>query len=285
MKITKGVIAAAGFGTRFLPATKVQPKELLPILEKPIIQYTVEEFYDSGIRTIIIVTGTKNRGMIEEYFDRTTLREYRNKNESTRKLWDILGDCCITFMKQKGPYGNGTPLLSARGLIGENEPVIYAFGDDVVLSEEPFTAQLIRNYERYGHCVVGAQEVAWEDVVKYGILKIKNGSTSMELEDIIEKPSREEAPSNLAIFGRYLLKPAVIDVLEKAPLGKNNEKWLSDALKQYLQKDTITVQTVQDGQWYTTGDPLTFFKTMIQFSLAHQELGKQFREYLRSLQV
>lgn len=284
MKVTKGVIAAAGLGTRFLPATKALPKELIPIIDKPILQYTVEEFYDAGIRTIIIVTGPRNRGIIEEYFDRNSLDEFKDRNASTQKLWEILNNCCITFMKQRGPYGNGTPLLSAKGLIG-SEPILYAFGDDIVLSKAPFTAQMIATYQQHGCCVVGAQEVPRAEVEKYGILKIKANSSLYELEDIVEKPSVEEAPSTLAIFGRYLITPEIIDLLEHTPLGKNNEKWLADALKEYLKYGKILVETVQEGQWYTTGDPLTFFRTMIQYALAHEEYGSEFKAYLKELQL
>ncbi len=283
MKVKKGIIAAAGLGTRFLPATKAMPKEILPIIDKPIIQYTVEEFYDSGLRTIIIVTGQRNNAVIEEYFDINKFKKYKNLNETTKKLWEILNECCISFVKQRGPYGNGTPLLSAKELLGD-EPFIYAFGDDLILSKTPFTQQLINNYDRYGSCVVGGQEVPKEDVVKYGILRLKDKSEKMELDGIVEKPSIENAPSRLAVFGRFLLFPKVVEILDKTPLGKNNEKWMTDALDAYLKNDIVTVQPVENGRWHTTGDPLTFLQTVIQYALENKEIGTQFKEYLRGLQ-
>lgn len=283
-KITKAVIAVAGSGTRFLPATKSQPKEMLPIVDKPIVQYVVEEMVEAGITDIILVTRWDKKPL-EDHFDRSFELEYNlKKNKKLQKLAEIKKLSNIAnfiYIRQKGPYGNGTPALCAKNIIGD-EPFIFAFGDDLVKSKVSFTKQLIDSYQKNPGVIFGVQKVPKKDVVKYGIVKIKKG-TKNEVESIIEKPSVKNAPSQLAEFGRFVIVPEILELLSKQKLGKGNELWLVDAIEKYIKNGgKAYVQEIKNGQWLTTGDPLSYLKATIEYAFDRKDLSKDFKKYLKT---
>lgn len=282
-KVTKGVIAIAGFGTRFLPATKATPKEMLPIIDKPIIQYIVEEMAASGIKDIILVTNWQKRS-VEDHFDRS--REIEKHLEEQNKL-SILKEirkidklANFIYVRQKIGYGNGAPLLAVKSLV-EHEPFIYAFGDDLVKSRRPFCAQLMDAYKQYNCSVVGVQEVPPTEIHKYGIAEIIPGTD--RIKTIIEKPTAKQTSSNLAVFGRYLLTPDIFPALQRTPVGKSGELWLTDTLRLMLKQYPIVVKKVKDGQWLTTGDPLNYFKTILVYAQDRPDLKQELANSLRQL--
>lgn len=280
MKITKGVIAAAGRGTRFLPAVKAVPKELLPIVDKPIIQYIVEEFVASGIKDIVIVTAAAG-GLIEQYFSPSPeLEDYLEKvgkAEELGKIRELSAMARFTFVRQKaGPYGNGTACLSARAAVG-GEPFMFAFGDDLVLSQAPFTAAMLAQYEKRPGIYLGVQEVAAEEVVKYGVVDPDPAELG-RVRGMVEKPPAPESPSRLAVFGRYLLPPEIFGALEKIALGKAGELWLLDAVQDLISQGVLAYyQKVEDGRWYTTGDPATYLAAVRAFALARPEYATKLK--------
>jgi UTP--glucose-1-phosphate uridylyltransferase len=282
--ITKGVIAVAGSGTRFLPITKSLPKEMLPIVDKPIVQYIVEEMVSAGISDIILVTRSDKKS-VEDYFDQNAMLEdellQANRMDYLEKVEKISQMANFIYVRQKGPYGNGTPVLNVRSIIN-NEPFVFAYGDDLVKSKVSFTKQLIENYERNHAVVMGCQEISEEEVSLYGIIKLKAGSPIMEIEDIIEKPRREETPSRLSNFGRFILVPEICEILNSLPLGKGGELWLTDAIEEYIRRgNKVVAQPVQDGRWYTTGDPLHFLEVTLQYALEREDYGFALREMLK----
>ena len=271
MKIETGVIAAAGSGTRMLPVTLGYPKELLPIINKPALHLIIEEYIDAGLKRIIIVTGSNADPLLRQY-DLSNVPP-RGKYKPLDDFMDKLSGVELIFEPQTGPYGNGTPLMVARRHIPESEGFIYAYGDDIIKSATPFTAQLIDTHVRTGALVAGVQEVAWEDVVRYGIAQIREGSTEREIYDVVEKPAREEARSNLAMFGRFLLSADIIQILSEIPLGKSNELWLTDAIREYISRGGMVVaQPVEDGEWLTIGDPINYLKTLMAYAFSDQEI-------------
>ncbi len=283
-KITKGVIAVAGSGTRFLPATKSLPKEMLPIVDKPIVHYVVEEMVQSGITDIVFVTRADKKSL-EDYFDQNAVLENElrqaGKIKYLEQMEQISQMANFIYIRQKGPYGNGTPVLNAMSLIG-NEPFVFAFGDDLVKSKVPFTRQLIENYERNQAVVMGCQEVQPHEVSYYGIIKLQEQTSIMEIEKIVEKPSREEAPSRLSNFGRFILVPEICDILAELPMGKGGELWLTDAIEEYIRRgNRVVAQPVQDGRWYTTGDPLHFLQVTLEYALDREDYGPGLREMLK----
>ena len=283
MKIRKAVIPVAGKGTRFLPATKSMPKEMMPIIDKPIIQYQVEEMVASGIEQIILVTGWDKRA-IEDHFDNSVeLEKYltdNNKLEYLDQIKKLSSMAEFIYIRQKGPYGNGTPCLNTKNIIG-NEPFVYSYGDDLVKSEVPFTKQLIDTYEKEHCSVLGAQEVTEEDVVKYGIVKLKE-SNSNEVIDFIEKPSVEEAPSRLAVFGRFVFEPEIFEQLEKTELGKGNELWMTDAINNLIKSGKrVVVKQVEGGRWLTTGDPLQYLIATFEYARDRKDIWPVLEKYLQ----
>jgi UTP--glucose-1-phosphate uridylyltransferase len=290
-KIRKAVIAAAGFGTRFLPATKNQPKEMLPIIDKPIIQYLVEEAVESGIEDIILVTRS-GQDSLENHFDTNFelehLLEHNGKEELLKKVRVISKMANYIYVRQHKylPYGNGTPLLSVKDLIAKNERFIYMFGDDLVLSKTPCVKQII-NYsnKKDGAVTLAVQEVPRTEVSRYGIYKLAPGSDDRVL-DAIEKPTPENAPSTLAQFGRFVLNHQVIDILqemhEKEKLGKDNELWLIDAIVQYAKKKPVYAARIE-GEWMTTGDPLRYMQTQVRYALKRKDIGADFANFLKNL--
>ena len=290
MKITKAVIAVAGYGTRFLPATKVLPKELIPLVDKPIVQYLVEEAVESGIEDIILVTRSGSGG-IADHFDSTRELEVHLEAQGSQKYLDIvqaipkLANFAFVRQARHLPYGNGTPLLAARRFLTAGEPFVYMFGDDLVLGEKPCVKQLIDTYTKYEPgAVVAVQEVPNEVTDRYGIVKLKPGVEPPEMESIIEKPKPAEAPSNLAQFGRFVLSPRVVEILETTALGKGNELYLTDAIDTLSKEQRVLVESVE-GTWLTTGDPLNFLKATVAYALRHPEYGPGFTEFLRDLKV
>ena len=285
-KITKAVIAVAGTGTRFLPATKSMPKEMLPIVDKPIIHLVVEELAAAGITDIIFVTNADKKSL-EDHFDHNRMLEYSLEKVGKVKYRDeiskIADMCNYVFIRQKGPYGNGTPVLSASNIVG-NTPFIYVWGDDLVKSEISFTAQMIKEYEKNKHLMIGVQKVPLDEVDKYGIVKLRENS--MEIIDIIEKPSINEAPSQLADFGRMILDRDIIDILQNTPLGKGDELWIVDAIRLYIKKGGVFIaKEVEGGEWLTTGDPLNYLKAVIKYALEREDIAKDLRSFIQSINL
>ena len=290
MKITKAVIAVAGYGTSFIPATKVQPKEMLPIVDKPVVQYLVEEAVASGITDIILVTRSGNQAL-EDHFDSSReLELHLEKQKKWRELEEVrripdLANFIYVRQNKNLPYGNGTPLLSAKSLIYPNEAVVYMFGDDVVKSKVPCARQLMDVYDKYQPAaVIAVQEVPPHEISRYGAAKLKPGTDRNELEHIVEKPAPGEAPSNLAQLGRFVLSYKAIEVLENLTLGQGSELWLTDAIDRLAASDSVIVHPIE-GRWFTTGDPLRFLVTTVEFALDREDIGAEFARYLRGLDL
>lgn len=270
--VRKAVIAIAGFGTRFLPATKASPKEMLPIIDKPIVQYIAEELSAAGIKEIILVTNWQKKS-VEDHFDPSSELEHmllaQGKKDLVAKMKKITQLASFSYMRQIEGYGNALPAITAKELIG-NEPFIYAFGDDLVKSKTPFAKQLIDTYRRYGCSIIGVQEVDKKEVPKYGIVKLL-GKTAF-VEDIIEKPPLNKAPSRLASFGRYLFTPEIFDALAKIKKGKGGEYWIVDSIKTLATKKRVATCKVKDGKWLTTGDPVAYFNALLEYALDQPDL-------------
>lgn len=290
MEITKAVIAVAGYGTRFIPATKVQPKEMLPVVDKPVVQYLVEEAVASGITDIILVTRSGSQAL-EDHFDSSLelelhleTQEKWQELEEVRRIPDLANFIYVRQSKNL-PYGNGTPLLSAKSLIHPGEVIVYMFGDDVVKSEVPCAKQLIDVYRKYQPAaVVAVQEVPIQEISRYGAAKLKPDTDRNELEHIVEKPSPAEAPSNLAQLGRFVLSYKAIEVLENLTVGQGDELWLTDAINRLASTDSVIVHPIE-GKWFTTGDPLRFLKTTVEFALDRPDIGPEFAQFLRELDL
>ncbi|HOQ17795.1 MAG TPA: UTP--glucose-1-phosphate uridylyltransferase GalU [Defluviitaleaceae bacterium] len=282
MKIRKAIIPAAGLGTRFLPATKAQPKEMLPIVDKPTIQFIVEEAVESGIEDIIIVTGRSKRS-IEDHFDKSIELELELQKkgkedllELTRSVSDLAN---IHYIRQKEPKGLGHAILTARNFIG-NEPFAVLLGDDIIVSEKPCLKQMIEVFNEYNTSILGVQQVPYEDVIKYGIIKGKNIRDRIyEVSDMVEKPKREEAPSNVAILGRYIITPTIFDFLEKQETGAEGEIQLTDALKNLCKVEDIFAYDFI-GKRYDVGNKMGFLQATVEFALRRDDLREEFLEYL-----
>jgi UTP--glucose-1-phosphate uridylyltransferase len=281
-QIKKAVVAVAGTGTRFLPATKTMPKEMLPIVDKPIIQLVVEELVAAGIEDVILVTKSDKKSL-EDHFDNNWALaaelQRAGKLAELEKIQRISEMANFIYVRQKGPYGNGTPVLSAASLV-QNEPFVYVWGDDLVRSEVSFTKQMVDEYAESGHLMIGVQKVPREVVNRYGIVKLRKGT--MEIEDIVEKPDVAQAPSQLADFGRMILDQDIVDILRKTPLGKGNELWIVDAIKTYVKQGGIFLaKEVEGGEWLTTGDPLNYLKAVLTYALHREDIGAELKKYLQ----
>lgn len=280
MKIETGVIAAAGSGTRMLPVTLGYPKELMPVINKPAIQLIIEEFIAAGLNKIVIVTGENPSPLYRQYKmeNLPPSGKYKSLDAFVEKLSGIE----IVFEPQAGPYGNGTPLLVARPHIPAGEGFLYAYGDDILKTKTSFAKQLVDLHNATGALVVGVQEVPWEDVVRYGVVEYKEGTH--EMKDVVEKPSREEAKSNLAMFGRFLLSTDVIQILSEIPLGKSNELWLTDSVREYVRRGgRVVAQPVTDGEWLTIGDPVNYLQTLIEYAMDDAEIRAAIEPRIRRL--
>jgi len=284
MRIRKAVIPAAGWGTRFLPATKAQPKEMLPLVDKPIIQYVVEEAIASGIEDILIITGRGKRA-IEDHFDRSVELEYflkqNQKEELLETVLDLGNMADIHFIRQKEQLGLGHAIYQARRHIG-NEPFAVLLGDEVFVGETPCLAQLIDVHEQVGGSVVGVQEVPPSDVHRYGVIRPEEmGERLYRALDLVEKPAPEAAPSNLAIVGRYVLDPAIFDALENLPPGRNGEIQLTDGLRVLNVHSPVYAYEPITAR-YDVGEKLGYLKATVELALQRDDLGRAFREYLVS---
>ena len=290
-KIRKAVIPAAGFGTRFLPQTKAMPKEMLPIVDKPVIQYVVEEVVNSGIEDIVIVTGASKRP-IEDHFDTTNADLVNNlkmgkKEKLLQEVEKISEMANFIYIRQKGPYGNGTPILSAEPVIG-NEPFAAIWGDEFIWSEPPRLAQMIKVWEEYGGVVISGVRIETKDhLSRYGIADLTPVKGCVyKINKIVEKPLPEEAPSNLATHGAYILPPEIFPALRGLKPGKGGEIWLVDAIN-VLRDQGIPIYAceIKNSKYYDTGNKLEYLKTVIEFALKHPEINHEFREYLKGLKL
>lgn len=281
--IRKAVIPAAGLGTRFLPATKSMPKEMLPVLDKPIIHFVVEEAILSGIEDIIIITGRGKRA-IEDYFDTSPELEnhlrQNGKYELLREVKDISSLADIHYIRQKEPKGLGDAVLKAEKHVG-NEPFAVLLGDDIIKAERPCIGQLIDLFEKGKKSVVAVESVAKAKISDYGIIKGKEIENSVYLvEDIIEKPSLEEAPSDLGTVGRYILTPRIFDCIKKTTLGKGNEIQLTDAIRMLLEEEDVYGYAFS-GKRYDAGDKFGYVKAIIDFAFERATLKEDIEGYLR----
>lgn len=282
MKVRKAIIPAAGLGTRFLPATKAQPKEMLPIVDKPTIQYIIEEAVASGIEEILIITG-RNKKCIEDHFDKSVELEMeleKNGKEDLLEMVRGISDMVdIHYIRQKEPKGLGHAILCARAFVG-NEPFAVLLGDDVVDSEVPCLKQLMDCYKEYKTSILGVQTVNQEDVNKYGIVDgIHIEDRVYKVKKLVEKPAVEEAPSNVAILGRYIITPQIFDILQNTKPGKGNEIQLTDALQTLIENEAMYAYNFE-GRRYDVGDKLGFLQATVEFALKREEIRDQFIEYL-----
>ena len=285
-KIRKAIIPAAGLGTRFLPATKAQPKEMLPLVDKPTIQYIVEEAIASGIESVLIVTGRGKRA-IEDHFDRSYELESELLKSGKKELYEIVEDIAnlveLFYIRQKSPRGLGHAIHCGKTFIG-NEPFAVLLGDDVVVNKEkPALKQLIDVYDQMGKSVLGVQRVAQKNVSKYGIVDPSevNGNVS-KVKDLVEKPSPDKAPSNIAILGRYIITPRIFEILETTEPGVGGEIQITDALKQ-LTKEEDMYACEFEGRRYDVGTKMGFLEATIEFALDREDLKDDVEAYLTSL--
>jgi UTP--glucose-1-phosphate uridylyltransferase len=291
-KVRKAVLPAAGLGTRFLPATKAQPKEMLTVVDKPQIQYVVEECVASGIEHIIIVTG-KGKHSIEDHFDHAPalerFLEEKGKHDQAEMVRKISNMVQVSYTRQKEPLGLGHAVLVAKDLVGD-EPFVVLLGDVLIPGKNPATKQLIDVYKATGTGVIAVEEVAKERTGLYGIIDAEPaplppfGERLLRIRDLVEKPKPADAPSNLAITGRYLLPPAIFDCLERTKPGAGNEIQLTDAMR-ILAKEQGLWALIYEGISYDAGEKLGFLKATVELALQNEELGKAFREYLKALKL
>ncbi|QSZ28333.1 UTP--glucose-1-phosphate uridylyltransferase GalU [Aceticella autotrophica] len=285
LKIKKAIIPAAGLGTRFLPATKALPKEMLPIVDKPTIQFIVEEAVNSGIEDILIITG-RNKRAIEDHFDKSVELELELEKKGKEGLLNLVEDITnmvdIHYIRQKEPKGLGHAIHCAHAFVG-NEPFAVLLGDDIVDAEVPVLKQMIDQYERYNCSIIGVQEVRQEDVNKYGIIDASPiGERVYNVNNLVEKPDKNDAPSNMAILGRYIISPKIFDILENTKPGAGGEIQLTDALKELLNYEAIYAYDFE-GKRYDVGDKLGYLTACIEFALKRDDLKEDFIEYLTKL--
>lgn len=285
MKVRKAVIPAAGYGTRFLPATKNIPKEMLPIVDKPAIQYIVEEAVNAGIEEILIING-RNKGEIEDHFDRTPELEAALLKSGKQDLYELIEAipnlANIHFFRQKEAKGLGHAVLCAKAFVGD-EPFVVLLGDDIVANDVPCTKQLIDAYDKHHCSILGVQTVDHSQVSKYGIVDgVQISPREYKVKDLVEKPAVDEAPSNVAILGRYILTPEIFNILEGTKPGKNDEIQLTDALRSLLKIEDIVAYDFE-GHRYDTGDKLGFLQATVEFGLKHPEVAEGLKTYIKEL--
>lgn len=287
--IKKVVIPAAGWGTRFLPATKAMPKEMLPIVDKPVIQYVVEEAVASGIQDVIIITGWQKRA-IEDHFDRSLQLEKHLKDSKKEKefleIKRIAQLANFIYIRQNGElYGNAIPVLAAEPVIGK-QPFAVAWGDEFIMAEPPRLAQMIKAYKKYPGIMISAVRIETKDQLsRYGIADVEKVDGSIfKIKKIVEKPLPDEAPSNLATHGAYLLPPEIFDVIRDLKPSKGGEVWLVDAINE-LNKKGVPVYAceIKNGKYYDTGNKLEYLKTVLEFALSRPEFSKELKEHLKKL--
>ncbi len=286
MRIRKAILPVAGFGTRFLPATKSQPKEMIPVVDKPAIQYLVEEAVASGVKEIIFITG-RGKHVIEDHFDvsyelEETLVE-KNKHDLLREVRKISTLAKFTYVRQPMPLGDGHAILQALHII-QNEPVLVMFGDCLYDSKIPAARQIIETYDKYGDNVIGLSRIPKADVVKFGVVDgVMLDKKTIEIKRIIEKPSVKKAPTNLVAVGKYVITPEVFQVLLKMKHGKSGEIRLADAFDIMLSKNRPLYGRIFDGEWLDTGDKFNFIKATIHLGLKHPEIKDKLKKYIKEI--
>ena len=285
MKVKKAVIPAAGLGTRFLPATKAQPKEMLPIVDKPTLQYIIEEAIESGIEEILIITG-RNKSSIENHFDKSIELELELERsgkahllEEVRRISDMVN---IHYIRQKEPKGLGHAIYCAKSFIGK-EPFAVLLGDDIVYNpHKPCLKQMIDCYEKHQSSILGVQEVSYDDVNKYGIVDGEQIEDRLyTVKGLVEKPAKEKAPSNMAILGRYIISPEIFEILEHTKPGKGGEIQLTDGLNQLALREEMYAY-IFEGKRYDVGNKLGFLEATVEYALRREELRKDFLDYLEN---
>jgi len=287
-KIKKAILPVAGFGTRFLPATKAQPKEMLPVVDKPVIQYLVEEAVAAGIEEIIFVTGRGKRA-IEDHFDTSFELEYnlveKDKMDLLEEVRRISGLAKFSYVRQPKPLGDGHAILQAAHIVGD-EPVLVIFGDCLYDSNVPASAQLIETFEKYGDPVIGLSEVEKKDVSKFGVIDgVKLDDHTWEIKNMVEKPKMEDAPTNLVAVGKYIITPAVFETLANMKSGKSGEIRLADAFDIMLGEDKPLYGKILEGTWLDTGNKLNFMKAAIHLGLKHSEIKDDLKKYIKELNL
>ncbi len=290
MQVRKAVLPAAGLGTRFLPATKAQPKEMLPLVDKPLIQYVIEEAVGSGIQNVTIVTG-RGKNAIEDHFDvsyelESVLAE-RGKDQELEEIRRISNMLDVSYVRQKQALGLGHAIKMARDVIGQ-EPFAVMLGDDIIDAEVPCLKQMMSLFEKLQSSIIATCAVPETEVSHYGIIRGYSldgyDGRVYRIEDVVEKPSRDEAPSNLAIIGRYILTPEIFDAIENTSAGSGGEIQITDAIRLLLEQQPVYAYMFE-GKRYDAGDKLGFLKATVEFALKRDDLGGDFREYLRSLEL
>ena len=287
MKVRKAIIPAAGLGTRFLPATKAQPKEMLPIVDKPTLQYIIEEAVESGIEEILIITG-RNKTSIEDHFDKSIELELelekKGKTELLKEVQKISEMVTIHYVRQKEPKGLGHAIHCAKSFVG-NEPFAVMLGDDIVENDggKPCLKQMMEMYDQFKTTILGVQEIPKENTDKYGIVKGNHIEPRIyKVQDLVEKPAVEDAPSNIAILGRYIISPEIFDILEDTPPGKGGEIQLTDALKVLTTKEAMYAY-IFEGRRHDVGDKQGFLEATVEFALKRPDLREGFLQYLEKI--
>jgi len=283
------VIPAAGWGTRFLPQTKAIPKEMLPIIDKPTIQYVVEEAVTSGIKNVIIITGWQKRA-IEDHFDRSSeLERYlesQGKIKELNQIKEIAKLANFIYIRQNGEYyGNAIPVLTAQPAVGQ-EPFALFWGDEFIMAQPPRLAQMIEVYEKYGGAVISAVRIETDDQLsRYGIADLEPVEKNIfKIKKIVEKPLPTEAPSRLATHGAYILPPEIFDIIRNLKPGKNGEIWLVDAINELIRRNfPVYACEIRNAKYYDTGNKIEYLKTVVEFAIHHPELGEEFKGYLKKL--
>ena len=299
MEIRKIVIPAAGLGTRFLPQTKAMPKEMLPVVDKPVIQYVVEEAVASGIEDVIIITGWQKRA-IEDHFDRSSeLEKYlaeKGKEKELSEIKRIAELANFIYIRQKGMlYGNAIPVLTAQPVIGE-EPFAIMWGDEFILAEPPRLAQMIEVYKKYQGAVISGVRIETKDhLTRYGIADLEpvedpstrlRASNVFKVKKIVEKPIPDEAPSNLATHGAYILPSEIFEIIKNLKPGRDDEIWLVDAINELIKKGfPVYACEIKNAKYYDTGNKLEYLKTVIEFALRHPDFKEEFKNYLKGLKL
>lgn len=290
MQVRKAVFPAAGLGTRFLPATKAQPKEMLPLVDKPLIQYVMEEAVLSGIRNVTVVTG-RGKNAIEDHFDVSyeleSVLKQRGKEEQLAEIRRISNMVDVTYVRQREALGLGHAILMSREVVG-GEAFAVMLGDDIIDAEVPCLKQMMSLFEKLQSSIIATCAVPESDVSHYGIIRgypLENfGGRVYRIEDVVEKPPRDEAPSNLAIIGRYILTPEIFGAIEKTGAGSGGEIQITDAIRLLLEQQPVYAYMFE-GTRYDAGDKLGFLKATVEFALKREDLGPEFREYLESLEL
>jgi len=291
MEIRKAIIPAAGWGTRFLPQTKALPKEMLPVIDKPVIQYVVEEVVTSAIKDIIIVTGWHKRA-IEDHFDRSIELERFLKSKGKEKLLQEIRKIAqlanFIYIRQKGEsYGNAIPLLMAEPAI-DKEPFAVVWGDEFIMAQPPRLSQMLSAYKKYEGAIISAVRIKkYEDLSRYGIAEVVPVEKNIfRIKKIVEKPLPQKAPSNLATHGAYILPPEIFSIIRKLKPGKDNEYWLPDAINELIKSGyPVFACEIQNARYYDTGNKLEYLKTVTEFALRHPDFSEEFKKYLKGLKL